>query len=704
MKEKRSEVDPFKALDSHNTGLTEKVTALQEQNELFRAENNKIKQHCKEFVTMDTVKPKVLALGMYAIDVEPISPRHRNNMKVHLEYLKHLKESVEIVREIVEDARIVKPLDNALESDYLYTKRSQEFVAYVIGNCPKEFSTVPRTPQQNGVVERRNYTLVEAARTMLIFSKAPMFLWAEAVATATGPAPTFLTPTQSGSCNSLCTPTNKELEILFQPMFDEYLEPPRAERLDSPAQAVQFSVTSAGTTLSNTIDQDEPSPHISPSSSALQSHSLPLGIIAEPHFMEDHNVASVDNNPFSKDHPNDNVTGNPSHPISTRKQLAIDALWCFYNSVLSKVKPKNFKTAVTEACWFEAMQDEIYEFDRLQIKAIIIFIANVANKNKTIYHMDVKTAFLSGELKEEVYVSQPEGFVYPNHPIHVYHLKKALYGQKQALRAWYDTLLRFLLDNKFSNPEGIFINQSKYALETLKKYGMDCCEPVDTPMVDRSKLDEDPLRIQVDRTRFRSMFSSLMYLTANRPDLVFVVCMCASKNKTIYHMDVKTAFLSGELKEEVYVSQPEGFVYPNHPIHVYRLKKALYGQKQALRAWYDTLLRMNCCEPVDTPMVDRSKLDEDPLRIQVDRTQFRSMFSSLMYLTANRPDLVFVVCMCARYQASPTKKHLEAIKQVFQYLRGTINWGIWYSKDTGAYVDADHAGCQDTRRSTSGSA
>ncbi|GJW80618.1 retrovirus-related pol polyprotein from transposon TNT 1-94 [Tanacetum coccineum] len=184
--------------------------------------------------------------------------------------------------------------------------------------------------------------------------------------------------------------------------------------------------------------------------------------------------------------------------------------------------------------------------------------------------MDVKTAFLNGELKEEVYVSQPEGFVDPNYPTYVYHLKKALYGLKQAPRAWYCTLSRFLLENKFSKDDiifastdpkacdmfsketsskfqmsmmgqmlfflglqvsqssrGIFINQSKYALEILVKYRMDTSDPIDTPMVHRSKLDEDPLGIPVDQTRFRGIVRSLMYLTSSRPDLVFAMCMCA---------------------------------------------------------------------------------------------------------------------------------------------------------------------------------
>ncbi|GJZ62304.1 hypothetical protein Tco_0618441 [Tanacetum coccineum] len=116
---------------------------------------------------------------------------------------------------------------------------------------------------------------------------------------------------------------------------------------------------------------------------------------------------------------------------------------------------------------------------------------------------------------------------------------------------------------------------------------------------------------------------------------------------------------------------------------------------------------METCEPVDTPMVAKSKLDEDPQGKAIDPTRYRGMIGTLMYLTSNRPDLVFVVCMCAWYQAKPTEKHLYAVKRIFRYLRGTIDMGLWYSKDScialTAFADADHAGCQYTKKSTSGS-
>nr|GEX69474.1 retrovirus-related Pol polyprotein from transposon TNT 1-94 [Tanacetum cinerariifolium] len=411
-----------------------------------------------------------------------------------------------------------------------------------------------------------------------------------------GPAPNFLMPGQISSClvpnpvpaTPYATPTNKELEILFQPIFDEYLEPPRAERSVPPAQAEEAPVNSAGTPLSNTIDQDATTPNISPSSSALQSHNLHQGVAAEPNYMEECTNAPVDNPPFV------NVFASEPHSEATSSG---DIIWglvpqsdCVIIIALKwiyKVKLDEYGDVLKNKARLVAKgyrQEEGIDFEEsfapvARIEAICIFIANAASKNMTIYQMDVKTAFVNGELKEEVYVSQPEGFVDPDHPTHVYRLKKALYGLKQAPRAWYDTLSRFLLDNNFSKGAvdptlfthktgkhillvqiyvddiifastdptdcdmfsnemslnfqmsmmgqmsfllglqvsqslgGIFINQSKLALEILKKFGMDSCDSIETPMVDRLKLDEDPSGIPVDQTRFCSMKSTAISTT-----------------------------------------------------------------------------------------------------------------------------------------------------------------------------------------------
>ncbi|GJW28093.1 retrovirus-related pol polyprotein from transposon TNT 1-94 [Tanacetum coccineum] len=179
---------------------------------------------------------------------------------------------------------------------------------------------------------------------------------------------------------------------------------------------------------------------------------------------------------------------------------------------------------------------------------------------------------------------------------------------------------------------------------------------------------------------FEESFAPVARLESVRIFLAFAAHM----NMIVYQMDVNMAFLNGILHEEVYISQANGFVDPDNPNHV-----------------------MESCDLVDTPMVEKSKLDEDPEGKAVDPTHYHGMVGTLMYLISSRPDLVYVVCMCARYQACPTEKHLHAVKRIFQYLRGTINRGLWYSKDSAialtAFADADHAGCQDTRRSTSGS-
>ncbi|GJZ90628.1 retrovirus-related pol polyprotein from transposon TNT 1-94 [Tanacetum coccineum] len=272
---------------------------------------------------------------------------------------------------------------------------------------------------------------------------------------------------------------------------------------------------------------------------------------------------------------------------------------CMFALTVSSAEPKNIKEAMANFAWIEAIQDELHQFDRLQVwelarlvakgyaqeegidfeesfapvarlEDVRIFVAYAANKSFPIYQMDVKMVFLNGPLKEE-----------------------------QAPRAWYDELSNFLMSKGFTkgemkfflglqihqSPQGNFINQAKYALEILKKHGMEKCDSIGTPMVTKPKLDAD---------------------------------------------------LSG---------------------------------------------------------------------IPIDQTKYRSMIGSLMYLTSSRPDIVQAVCYCAHYQARPTEKNLKDVKRIFRYLKGAINMGLWYPKDSGfkltVFSDADHARCIDTRKSTS---
>ncbi|GKE09248.1 retrovirus-related pol polyprotein from transposon TNT 1-94 [Tanacetum coccineum] len=160
------------------------------------------------------------------------------------------------------------------------------------------------------------------------------------------------------------------------------------------------------------------------------------------------------------------------------------------------------------------------------------------------------------------------------------------------------------------------------------------------------------------------------------------IAFAAHMNMVIDQMDVKIAFLNGILCKEVYVSQPDGFVDPENPNHVYKPKKALYDLKQDPRAWYDLLSSFLLFQKFTKGTVDptlcqysflgckflkvpeKSKLDEDPQGKAVDPTRYRGMIGTFMYLPSSRPDLVFVVCMCARYQEKPTEKHLHAISEL----------------------------------------
>nr|GEU56408.1 hypothetical protein [Tanacetum cinerariifolium] len=288
-------------------------------------------------------------------------------------------------------------------------------------------------------------------------------------------------------------PSRTDWDLLFQPLFDELLTSPPSVDLPSPEVITPITevvapepAASTVSPASTNVDQEAPSPK-NISEASFSSNIIPTIV---------HTTApnSEHVNKWNKNHPLDNIIGKHERPISTRLQLREQALFCYYDAFLSSVEPKTYKDALTQVCWIEAMQEELNEFECLEV----------------------------WELIPQVYVSQPDGFVDKDNMNHEYKLKKALYGLKQAPRPWYDLLSKFLLSQAFSKGtvdpilfirrQGKDILQSKYSLEYLKKYGMKSSDPVDTPMVEKSKLDEDPQGKAIDPTHYREMMAPLCIL------------------------------------------------------------------------------------------------------------------------------------------------------------------------------------------------
>ncbi|KAJ9541278.1 hypothetical protein OSB04_027784 [Centaurea solstitialis] len=399
---------------------------------------------------------------------------------------------------------------------------------------------------------------------------------------------------------------------------------------------------------------------------------------------------------WTRAHPLHQVIGSKYAPVKTRSATQNE---CLFAAFLSRHEPSNVTEALDISDWVTAMQEELNQFERLgvwrlvprpknktiidlkwifknkkdedgivtrnkarlvakgfkqqagidydetfapvaRIEAIRIFLAYAAHKNFTVYQMDVKTAFLNGELKEEVYVSQPEGFVDRTKPNHVYILDKALYGLKQAPRAWYDHLSNALLDNGFYKGK------------------------IDPTLFIKTEGDDILLvQIYVDDIIFGSTNSDMCTWFSDLMTTRFEMSMLRE--------------LSFFLGLQV-LQKPDGILI-NQSKYIGDLLKRFH---------------MDTSSVAKTPMASGTLIGADPKGKPVDQKTYRAIIGSLLYLTASRPDIMFATCFCARFQANPKESHMMAVKRILRYLKGTPNRGLWYPKESGfelvAFSDADH--------------
>nr|GEV73379.1 hypothetical protein [Tanacetum cinerariifolium] len=270
---------------------------------------------------------------------------------------------------------------------------------------------------------------------------------------------------------------------------------------------------------------------------------------------------------WTKDHPLEQVIGNPSQTVRTRRQLESDGKKCMFSLTVSRIEPKNIKEAMADSAWIESMQEELHQFDRLDTTLQKCLVAKGYAQKEGIDFEEsfapvarVKTTFLYGPLKEEVYVNQPDGFVDPYHPDKVYRLKKALYGLKQAPRACKFEMsmmgeLKFFLGiQTHQSPRGIFINQAKYAQEILIKHGMTSCDSVDTPMA-MKHLDADLSGTPVDQTKYRSMLTDYGFhfdkipMYCDSKEAIAILCNPDQHSRT-KHIDVRYHFIKEKVEKD----------------------------------------------------------------------------------------------------------------------------------------------------------
>ncbi|GJT18525.1 retrovirus-related pol polyprotein from transposon TNT 1-94 [Tanacetum coccineum] len=376
----------------------------------------------------------------------------------------------------------------------------------------------------------------------------------------------------------------------------------------------------------------------------------------------------------SRNHPLENVIGNLNQRTLRSQAQTQSNFFCF----ISAIEPKNVNEAVADECWIVAIQEELNQFiandvwelvpqprnmtiigtkwvfrnklDEIvaRLKSIRILLAYACAIDFKLFQMDVKSAFLNGFINEEVYVGQPPGFIDFEKPDHVYKLKKALYGLKQAPKAWYDRLKAFLIKHEY-------------------KMGM-----VDNTLFTKKKsLNLIIVQIYVDDIIFGSTYQD----------------MCDEFSK-IMHDEFEMSMM-GELNFflGLQIKQMEDGIFFNQYKYIKEMLKK-FGLEDS--------------KPIKTLMYSDTKLTKDEEYESIDSTKYQGMIGSLLYLTASRPDIMFSVCLYSRFQEAPKTSHLEAVKRIFRYIKGTMHLGLWYPKGTGieivVYADSDHAEIMWTKR------
>ncbi|KAK9071706.1 hypothetical protein SSX86_008135 [Deinandra increscens subsp. villosa] len=433
------------------------------------------------------------------------------------------------------------------------------------------------------------------------------------------------------------------------------------------------------------ISNSVPSSHEATESSEPVSQTNNIELLPQlniPHNGRSHEFPLFPDRRVGKNHPMENIIGDLSAPVLTRSK-SIDANICLDAAYLSQEVPTKINYALEDESWVEAMQEELnkkddrgiviknkarlvaqgytqeegIDYDEVfapvaRLEAIRIFLAYAAFKNFLVFQMDVKCAFLYGLLEQDVYVKQPPGFEDPHYPNKVCKLIKALYGLKQAPRTWYETLSNYLLVNG-------------YKRGAIDKTLFEKSDGKDTLMV----------QIYVDDIIFGKSSAALCKEFEGLMQSKFEMSSMGELN-----------FFLG-----LQVKQTANGIFLNQSKYIQDMLKRFDMQSVSTSR---------------TPISTSHKLHSDLSGKPVDVHLYREMIGSLLYLTASRPDIMFSVCLCYRYQCQPKESHMLAVKRIFRYLKGQPKLGLWYPKNSDfsfkAYTDSDYAGCNLDKKSTSG--